>query len=90
MPRRFRIGLPKMHRRFHIGPPESGPPEMHRRGILMYPVYYVRKALKKPNLNIMANTVSILTERCPKISELMIRRPAYLISKGKYNGAQKV
>ena len=22
-------------------------PEMHRRGILMYPVYYVRKTLKK-------------------------------------------
>ena len=52
----FRIGLPKIHRRFRIGPPESvlapyiriDPPEMHRRGILMYPVYYVRKALIKP------------------------------------------
>ena len=44
MPRRFCIGLLKMHRRFRIGPPE-----MHRRGILMYPVYYLRKALKKQN-----------------------------------------
>ena len=50
-----------MHRRFRSSPPESvlallnpywpswiriGPPEMHRQGILMYPVYYVRKALK--------------------------------------------
>ena len=74
----FRIGPPKMHRRFRIclpkmhiipywpswiriDPPESvlallnpywpsliriGPPEMHRLGLLMYPVYYVRKALK--------------------------------------------
>ena len=59
---RFRIGRPRLHRRFRIGRPESvlaslnlywpsliciGPPEMHRRGILMYPVYYVRRALKK-------------------------------------------
>ena len=71
MHRRFRIGPPKMHRRFRIGPLESvlalrnpywpswiriGPPEMPRRGILMYPVYYVRKALKKPIWNRMGTT----------------------------------
>ena len=63
MPRRFRIGLPKMSRRFHIGPPKIHrrfriglpkvslnllPPKLPSRGFLMYPVYYVRKARKKP------------------------------------------
>ena len=84
MPRRFRIGLPKMHRRFNIGPPESvlallnphwpswiciGAPEMHRRGILMYPVYYVRKALKKPIWNRMAILSSSRTIILGKVME---------------------
>ena len=29
-----------------------GPPEIYRRGILIYPIYYVRKALQKPIWNI--------------------------------------
>ena len=59
-----------MPRRFRIGPPESvlallnpywpswiriDPPEMHWLGILMYPVYYVRKALITPIWNRMCN-----------------------------------
>ena len=59
--RRFHISLPKIHRRFRIFPPNSVmallnlylpswiricPSEMHRRGIMMYPVYYKKKTLK--------------------------------------------
>ena len=33
----------------------NGPPEMHRWGILMYPFYYERKALKKPIWKRMAD-----------------------------------
>ena len=48
----FRIDPPEMHRRFRISLLKCNirfrisPPEMHRRGVLIYPVYYERKALK--------------------------------------------